>query len=103
MLARGDIAQGIRARTEIVVAIVEVRLGADQTDLELTAAPALPDARVEDGGLLARVGAHDQQRVAVLDAGDGRRQDIRAPTSHEPASLAALNCKANRAIHVQQI
>ena len=91
MLARGDIAQGIRARTEIVVAIGEVRLGADQTDLELTAAPALPDARVEDGGLLARVRAHDQQRVRVLDAGDGRIEDIGAPTSLGVESIAALN------------
>jgi hypothetical protein len=49
---------------------------ADQADREMPHAPALADARVEDRGLVARIGADDQRGVRLLDAGDGRVEDI---------------------------
>src|ERR1700720_1893125 len=76
MLASRKIAERIGAGAEIVVSVSEVGLGADYADLELARAPALADARVEDGGFLARVRADDQKRVGLLDAGDGRIEDI---------------------------
>jgi hypothetical protein len=49
MLAGGEFAERVGARAEIVVRIGEIGPGADQTDFELAAAPALADARVENG------------------------------------------------------
>src|SRR6185437_7276409 len=43
----------------------------DHADLEHAGAPALTDASVEDGRLLARIGADNEQRIGLLDAGDG--------------------------------
>src|SRR5436309_15825793 len=89
MLAGGEFAERIGARAEIVVRVGEIGLGADQTDLELAAAPALADARIENGGLPARVRAHDQERVGPLDAGDGRIANVGAATGFGVEGIAA--------------
>src|SRR5207302_7886420 len=97
MLAGGKLAERIRAPAEIVVAVSELGLGADEADLELTGAPALADTRVENGGLLARVRTDDQQCVGLLDAGDGRIEDIGGATDLGIESVAALDREIDRA------
>src|SRR6478609_4207767 len=71
-LAGGEFAERVGARAEIIVGVSEVGPVTDHTDLELAAAPALANARVENGGFLARIRAHNQQRVGLLDPGDSR-------------------------------
>ena len=71
--AGGELGQGLGAGAEIVVGVGQVDRLADQADRQRRHAPALADAHVEEGGLEARVGADDQDRVRLLDAGDGRR------------------------------
>ena len=61
---------------EIGVIVGEIGLLADHTDLELAAAPALADARVQNRRLLSRIGADDHQPVGLVDAGDRRVEKI---------------------------
>src|SRR4029077_881716 len=50
---------------------------ADQRDRKWSAlAPALADARIEHRRFLPRIGPDDQQRVGVLDPGDGWVEDV---------------------------
>src|SRR5216683_5031236 len=83
MLADGESAERIRPRTEMVVLIGKVGLGADHTNLELTAAPAFADTRVENGGLLARVRAQD-------------RKSTRLNSSHDQISYAVFCLKKKK-------
>ena len=103
MLAGGEIAERVRARAEIIVAVGQIGLGADHADLELAAAPALADARVENGRFLARVRAHDQQRVRLLDAGDGRIENVGGAAGLGIEGVAALHREIDRAALRQQI
>ena len=102
VLAGGEITERLRARAEIVVAVGEIGLGADHADLELARAPALADAGVENGGFLARVRAHDQQRVGLLDAGDAGIEDIGGAAGLGVEGVAALGGKIGRAAFRQQ-
>ena len=61
------------------VGIGQVGPLADQPDREIAGAPALADARIEHGRLVARIGADDQQRVGLLDAGDGGIEQVGRP------------------------
>src|SRR5882672_4667965 len=56
----------------------------------VSGAPALADARVEHRRLAARIGAHDQQRVRLLDAGDGGVEQIGRPAPFRVERLALL-------------
>src|ERR1700731_2182698 len=103
MLADREFAQRIRARAEIVVTVGEIGLGADQADLELAAAPALADARVENGSLLARIRAHDQKRISLLDAGNGRIENVGGATVLRIEGLAALHREIDRAKLGEQV
>src|SRR5262249_669570 len=47
-----------------------------QSDGKSSCPPALADARVEDWRLLARIGAHDEERVGRLDAGNGGVEQV---------------------------
>ena len=103
MLAAGEFTERIRACAEIVVIIGEIGLGADQADLELAGAPALADARVENGSLLARVGADDQERIGLLDPGNGRIEDPGRPSRLGIKGVAALHRQIGRTVLAEQI
>src|SRR5260370_22613645 len=103
MLAGGEIAERIRAGTEIVVFVSQLGPGADHADLELAAAPALADARVENGGLMPRVRAPDQKRVGLLNAGDTRIENIGGAAGFWVEGIAALDRQIDRALLRQQI
>ena len=77
--------------------IDQIGLGADDADLELAGAPALADARIENGGFLARVRTHDQKRVGLIDAGNGRIEDVGRATRLGIESVAALHGEIDRA------
>ncbi len=102
MLAGGEIAQRVGARAEIIVGVGQVGLGADDADLELTGAPTLANARIENGGFLARVRAHDQQRVGLFDAGNGRVEDIGGAPRLRIEGVAALHRQIGRTAFRQQ-
>ena len=102
MLAGGEIAERIGARAEIVVRISEVGLGAVHANLERTGPPALADARVQYGGFLARVRADDQQRVGLVDAGDGRIEDVGGSAGLRIEGGARLGHQIDRATFRQQ-
>ena len=74
-----DVGQRLRPGAEIVVGIGEVGPLADQADREAAHAPALADAGVEHGRFPARIGADEQQRIGLLDAGDGGVEQIARP------------------------
>src|SRR4051794_3368475 len=96
-------AQGFRTRAEMIVAVSQVDLGADHADLELAAAPAFADARVQNGSLLARVRADDKKRVGLFNAGNGRIENVSGTTGFGPEGIAALHRKIDRAVPGQQI
>src|SRR5262249_19122439 len=52
---------------------------ADEADGKIAHAPALADAGVEHRRLPARVAADDQQRVGLVDPGDGGIEEIARP------------------------
>ncbi len=103
MLAGSEFTERIRARAEIVVIVSEIGLGADQADLELAGAPALADTRVEDGGFLARVGTDDQQRIGLLDPGNGRIEDPGRPSRLGVKGVAALHRQIAGTVLAQEI
>ena len=74
---------------EELVGIGEIDPLADQPDREIAHAPALADAGVEHRGFPARIGADDQQRVGLLDAGDRRIEQVArpAPARIEPGAV----------------
>ena len=72
VLAVGQLAQRLRAGAHVLIGVGELRRLADDADLEAALAPALQDARVEHRRLEARIGADEQDRVGLVDAGDGR-------------------------------
>ena len=74
-----NIGEGFWAGAEIVVGISQIRFRPDDADREVAGAPALADARIEDGRFLARVRADDEQRAGRLDAGDGRVEQVARP------------------------
>ena len=102
MLAGREFAERVRAGADIVIVVGQIGLGADHADLELAGAPALADARVENGGFLARVRADDQQRIGLLDAGDGRIEDVGGAAGLRVEGVAALHGKIGRAEFRQQ-
>ena len=78
MGAVGDLGQGLGPRAEIVVSVSEIHILADQPDRDasLGLARALEDAGVEHRRLVARIGADEQEGVGLVDAGDGRIEQI---------------------------
>ena len=74
-----DLGQRLGAGAEILVRIGQVGPLADQPDREIAHAPALADAGVEHRRFPARIGADDEQRVGLLDAGDGGVEQIARP------------------------
>ena len=103
MLARGEIVQRVRAGTDIVVVISEIRLRPDHADLELASAPALADARIEQRAFAARIGADDEQRIGLVDAGDSGIEDVGAAASLGVEDLAALHRHIGGAEFCQQL
>ena len=96
MRAVGDLGQRLRACAKIVVRICEIGILADQPDRQLAAAlvHALENAGIQHRRLVARVGADEQDRVSLVDAGDGRVEQIaRAPVRWIECGtvLAAVN------------
>ncbi len=57
---------------EIVIAIGEVGVIADDRDRRAPGAPGLADARIEHRRFLARIGADVEDGIGFLDAGNGR-------------------------------
>src|SRR5687768_6920178 len=91
MLAAGEVSERIRAGAEIVVIVGEIGLAADHADLELSRAPALANARVENSGFLARIGPDDQQRVGLFDPRNGRIEDVARTSELRIEGVAALH------------
>ncbi|OIQ74570.1 hypothetical protein GALL_437730 [mine drainage metagenome] len=103
MLAGGEIAKRVRPRAEIVIGVGKIGLGADDPDLELSAAPALADAGIENGRLFARVRAHDQKRVGLFDTGNGRIEDVGGAPRLATEGVAALNREIDGAAFRKQL
>ena len=68
--------QRLRTGAEMLVVVAQVADLADHADRQVADAPALADARIEHRSLEARIGADNQHRVRLLDAFDGRIEDI---------------------------
>ena len=76
-LPAAKLGERVRAGAEIVVGVGQVdRVRRSSADLDVAVAPALADAGIEHRRLVARVGADDQDRVGLLDAGDGRVEEV---------------------------
>src|ERR1700738_3816028 len=103
MLPGGKIEKRIRASADMVVGIGEIGFGADHADLEPAAAPALADARVENGGLMSRVRAHDQKRVGLIDAGDTGIENIGGAAGFRVEAVAALDREIDRTVLRQKV
>ena len=69
----------------------------------MAGAPALADARVENGSFLARVGADDQERIGLLDPGNGRIEDPGRPSRLGVKGVAALHGQIGRTVLAEQI
>jgi hypothetical protein len=54
-------------------------------------------------GLPARVRAHDQERVGLLDAGDGRIENVGGATGFGVEGIAALDREVDGAVLPQQL
>src|SRR3974390_2826405 len=74
--AAAEIGEALGPGADIAVGISQIGLLSDQPDREIAGAPALADARVEDRRLAARIGADDQQRIGLVDTGDGRIEQV---------------------------
>src|SRR4029078_10047550 len=79
-LAVAERGQALPTRAKIIIAICKVGFFADEADREIAGAPALADARVEDGSLPAGFLSDDQQRVRLFDPGNGRVEQVRRTT-----------------------
>ncbi len=97
-----DLGQRLGASAEIFVRIGEIHPLADQGDRRRRHAPALADAHVDERRLEARVRTHDQDRVRILDACDGRVEQI-GPAAmgrrHQAAVLAGIDIRHAEALH----
>src|SRR5262249_14764543 len=75
---------------------------ADQAHREFAQAPALADARVENGGFLARVRTDDEQSIGLLDAGDAGVEQVGGAAEgriERGAVLAAIDMGAAEPRH----
>src|SRR5207248_2585947 len=68
----GDGAKRLGSGAEIIVGVGQFGFWTEDANREVSGAPALADARIEDRGFLARVGADDQERIGTVDAGNSR-------------------------------
>ena len=66
-----DLSERLRPRAEMIVVIGQIGLLADEAHLHAAFQPAFSDARVEHGGLAARVRSDDEYGVRLVDARDG--------------------------------
>ena len=73
---RDELRQTVRPGTEISVGIGQIGLLADDADQQVALTPALADARIEHRCLAARISADQHDRIGLLDAGDGRIEQI---------------------------
>src|SRR5690606_3200070 len=73
-----DLGERARAGAELDHGVGEIDLGTDPPRDEAALAPALADARVDQGRLVARVGADQQAEIGLLDPGDGGVEQIAA-------------------------
>ena len=95
-------ASDLRPGAEIVDRIGQVDLLADQADPHAALAPAAPNARVEHRRLAARIRADEQDDVGVVDAGDGRVEDVARPAALRVelgAVLAAIEMRRAEGLH----
>ena len=74
--AGGRAAQGLPARSEMVVAIAEFMRLAYHAHLQAARQPALSDPRIEDRRLPTRIAADQQQRIGLFDTLDGGVEEI---------------------------
>ena len=76
VLPGSDTGQCVGAGAEVFVGIGQIDLLTDQADLEVAAPPAPADPRVEHGGLMAGIGADEQDRVGLGYPGQRRVEDV---------------------------
>jgi hypothetical protein len=74
--AFGQPRQRLGPRAQRLVFVAQVGGLADDADRQVGLQPLLADAGVEHRRLEARVGTDDQDRVGILDAFDGRVEDV---------------------------
>ena len=106
-LAGRELAERLRPGAEIVVGIGQVDAARRSAPIgKLPGAPALADARVEHRRFLARIGADDQQRVGLLDAGDGRVEQVARAAERRierRAVLPAVDVRRRRARAIRSL
>ena len=67
-----NIGERLRAGSEMLVRIGQIRALADQPDWEITLAPTLADAGIEHGRLPAGIRADEKERISSFDFPPGR-------------------------------
>ena len=90
MRAVGDLGERLGAGAEIIVGIGQVGILTDEPNgyFALSLTPALKDARIQHGRLMARIGADEKDRIGLVDAGDGGVEEIGRP------SKRGIECRA---------
>jgi hypothetical protein len=97
-----NVAEGLRSSAEIIVIVGEIGPLPNDADRQRRKAPALADAHVDQGRLDARIGADHQDGVGVLDAGDGRVEQVGCPAVRRierRAVLPAIGVPGPEALH----
>ena len=98
----GEGGERLRAGAEIIVAVGQVGLLADDADQAIALQPALADAGVEHRRFEARIRADDHDRVGLVDAGDRRIEQIGGAAELRielGAVLAAIDARGAELVH----
>ena len=85
----------------MLVVVAQVRGFAYHGNREVPHQEALADAGIQHGRFDARIGADDQQRVGILDPGDGAVEQIPGPQARVGlgAVLAAIDVRRAQTGH----
>ena len=66
VLAASELCKTVRPGTDVLKLVTQIDVFANHADGELAGPPAFPDTSVENGGLEARVGSDDQERIGFF-------------------------------------
>ena len=76
MFTFGQFFKGRRTGAQIVIMIGEIDLLPDQRDREWPGFPAFADTGIDQGSLMARIAADNQEGISLLNSGNGRVEEI---------------------------
>ena len=76
MFAIQNVSQSLEAVSQVLILVWQIHWGSDDGDISLIVDPGLPEPGVYQWSLEPRVGADQQDQVAVLNASDGGVHDV---------------------------